>query len=82
MALNIKNGEVVQLIRKLARERDVDLTEAVRLAVVHELAVNPGARESRLRRMSAISRRIAALPVLDARSPDQILGYDETGLPT
>jgi antitoxin VapB len=82
MALNIKNGEVVELIRKLARERDVDLTEAVRLAVVHELAGKPGARESRLRRMSAISRRIAALPVLDARSPDQILGYDETGLTT
>jgi len=29
----------------------------------------------------AIGRRCAALPDLDRRSPDEILGYDEVGLP-
>jgi antitoxin VapB len=30
----------------------------------------------------AIGRRCAALPDLDPRSPDELLGYDENGLPT
>jgi len=28
-----------------------------------------------------IQREVARLPVLDDRSPDEILGYDEAGLP-
>lgn len=28
-----------------------------------------------------VGRRVAALPVLDERSADEILGYDENGLP-
>jgi antitoxin VapB len=32
-------------------------------------------------RMMAISDRFAAYPVLDARSPDEIIGYDEFGVP-
>jgi antitoxin VapB len=30
----------------------------------------------------AIGRHFSSLPVLDPRSPDEILGYDENGLPT
>lgn len=29
-----------------------------------------------------ILRRVDSLPILDPRSPDEILGYDENGLPT
>jgi antitoxin VapB len=32
--------------------------------------------------MEAMQRRLSALPVLDHRSPDDIIGYDEDGLPT
>ncbi|MDQ3485116.1 MAG: type II toxin-antitoxin system VapB family antitoxin, partial [Actinomycetota bacterium] len=32
--------------------------------------------------IEAIARRCAALPILDPRSPDEILGYDEHGLAT
>jgi hypothetical protein len=32
-------------------------------------------------RMMAISERFAAYPVLDSRSPDEIIGYDEFGVP-
>jgi antitoxin VapB len=42
--------------------------------------------QSRTRSLSeellAIGRRCAALPELDPRAPDEILGYDENGLPT
>jgi antitoxin VapB len=32
--------------------------------------------------LRAIRKRSAGLPVLDPRSPDEILGYDDRGLPT
>jgi antitoxin VapB len=34
-----------------------------------------------LEQLHEIARRVKALPVLDARTPDEILGYDENGLP-
>lgn len=33
------------------------------------------------RSVDAIARRIAALPVLDHRTEDEILGYDQFGVP-
>lgn len=38
-------------------------------------------QEEKRARIEEISRRSAALPVLDKRSEDEILGYDENGLP-
>jgi antitoxin VapB len=32
--------------------------------------------------LMTIVRRYASRPVIDARSPDEIIGYDERGLPT
>jgi antitoxin VapB len=32
--------------------------------------------------LMAIARHCASLPVYDGRTPDEILGYDEDGLPT
>jgi antitoxin VapB len=34
-----------------------------------------------LRRLREISDRCAALPLLDPRTPDEIIGYDEFGIP-
>ncbi len=81
MAINIKNAQVEQAIRKLAAQLGVDLTEAVERAVTHELARNVRVQEARLYRMKAIAERVAALPVRDARTNEEILGYDERGLP-
>jgi hypothetical protein len=39
------------------------------------------ARESILPAIREIQNRLAELPVLDSRSPDEILGYGEDGLP-
>lgn len=82
MAISIKNLDVEQAIRQLAREMGVDLTEAVEIAVKHELARTSHDTEARLARMQAIVDRVAALPILDNRSNEEILGYDEQGLPS
>ena len=80
MGLNIKNPEVVGLIRQLARARNVDMTEAIRGAVERDLALERDRVESRLRKMRVISDRIAAMPDLYSGSVDDLL-YDEHGLP-
>jgi len=81
MAINIKNPEVEESIRKLARTMGVDLTEAVGSAVTHELERRTVNSATRLAKMKAIADRVAALPIRDVRTDDEILGYDEVGLP-
>jgi antitoxin VapB len=81
--LNIKDPETDRLARRLARLTGESLTEAVRTAVEERLE-----REERHRskpsveQLMAIVRRYASRPVIDDRSPDEIVGYDERGLPT
>ncbi len=41
----------------------------------------PTTAEERIAAMRRIAARVAKLPVLDDRSPDELLGYDESGLP-
>ena len=82
MALNIKNPKTDHLVRRLAALTGESLTEAVQVAVRDRLA-----REERCRgrasaeHLLAIARRYAARPVRDDRPADEILGYDERGLP-
>jgi antitoxin VapB len=83
MALNIKDPNVHELARRLAERRGITLTAAVRQALDEALA-NSGPRprlDARRERLDAIARHCAALPVRDSRPADEILGYDEDGLP-
>ncbi len=87
MALSIKNREVESLARELARISGKPITEAVRDSLKRELErarviaqVTPKAGLAE--RLMAIGREVAAMPVLDDRTPDEILGYDENGLPS
>jgi antitoxin VapB len=41
----------------------------------------PGRKPSRLAAILAIAEESATRPLLDPRSPDEIIGYDEHGLP-
>lgn len=41
----------------------------------------PPRRKGDFETLLAIARRAASLPVLDPRTPDEIIGYDEFGLP-
>ncbi|MGD0902382.1 MAG: type II toxin-antitoxin system VapB family antitoxin [Terracidiphilus sp.] len=85
MALSIKAPEADRLARQLAAATGETITVAVIVSMRERLA-----REERKRRfgrslaseLMAIGRHCASLPVLDPRSSDEILGYDENGLPT
>jgi antitoxin VapB len=83
MALNIRNKETERLAEAVARLTGETKTEAVRLALRDRL--ERLRRERSARRLAdeldEIARHCARLPVKDARTPDQILGYDERGLP-
>ena len=83
MALSIKHPEADRLARELANATGETLTEAIINALRERLRRERGrVRPPRLRdEIRAIRQRCAALPVKDYRSPDQILGYDERGLP-
>jgi len=44
---------------------------------------SPNQEVERTRRaLDEILRRVDSLPVLDSRSPDEIIGYDRNGVPT
>jgi antitoxin VapB len=83
VALSIKNEETERLARELAKKTGLSITEAIKTALREQLARQEGKRSaSRVRdELLAIGRRCAALPDLDRRSPEEILGYDEIGLP-
>lgn len=83
MALNIRNPEAERLAEELARLTGGTKTQAVIQALRDRLA---RLRRERARRpladeLDEIARHCASLPVLDPRSADEILGYDERGLP-
>ena len=84
MALSIKNPEADRLVRQIAGLTGETLTAAVVTALRQRLervqAQNSG--RSLADELDEIAIRCAALPVLDPRSPQEILGYDEHGLPT
>ena len=81
MSLNIKARRVHELARQLAERRGTTLTSAVEAALEEALARSrqPGGRV--LDRLDAISRHCARLPRHDRRTADEILGYDDHGLP-
>ena len=83
MALNIRNSETEKRAEALATLTGETKTEAVTRALRDRLA--RVRREQSRRRLAdeldAIARHCAALPVLDARRAEQIIGYDEQGVP-
>ena len=85
MALNIRDPEAQELARELAAATGETMTQAVIKALRERLErLRSGqlvSRRERAARLMAHGRRFAALPVLDPRSPDQLVGYDEAGLP-
>jgi antitoxin VapB len=83
MALSIKHPEADRLARELATVTGETLTDAIIAALRERLRREQGRpRQPGLRdEIRAIRQRCAALPVKDHRSPEEILGYDDKGLP-
>lgn len=83
MPLNIKNEEAERLARLVAREADETVTEAIAQALRERLARLRARRSAdhQLDRVLELGHQCAALPDLDPRTPDEILGYDASGVP-
>lgn len=85
MALSIKNPETERLARELANVTGESLTEAVTQALRDRLvreAGHNGDREQLRAEIRRIQDEFQRLPILDDRTPDEIIGYDEHGLPS
>ena len=83
MALSLKDKETDRLAREGAALTGETLTDAIRKALAERLERERLRRGGTLRladRLMEIGRHCAALPDLDPRSPDEIIGYDETGM--
>jgi antitoxin VapB len=83
MALSIKDPKTERLARNLAQLTGESITTATRRAIEERLRRVAGRsrRAALLDEMAEIRRRWSAMPVVDDRTPDEILGYDEHGLP-
>ena len=84
MGLNIKDEETDRLAREVAKLAGETITEAVKRSLAERAATLKAKRRdaSLVDDLMEIGRRCAALPVRDARSADEIVGYDENGLPS
>lgn len=86
MALNIKDPETDRLARQLAELTGESITSALRQALQARIESVQGTRRRESARTSAVLDEVAARgrarAVLDPRTPDEIIGYDESGLPS
>lgn len=83
MALNLRNPVAEKLASELARQTGETKTEAVIKALrdrLDRLRREKGNRPL-IEELEEIALHCASLPVLDSRPADEILGYDEHGLP-
>jgi antitoxin VapB len=83
VALSIKDPSTERLARMLAERTGETLTVATRRALEERLRRlgDTTRRAALLEDLKGIRQRWSAMPVLDPRSADEIIGYDEHGLP-
>ena len=83
MALNIRNSEAEKLAEALAKFTGETKTEAVTQALRDRLARVRRERTGRslADELDEIALHCSRLPLQDPRTSDEILGYDEHGLP-
>ncbi|MEE4379393.1 MAG: type II toxin-antitoxin system VapB family antitoxin [Candidatus Competibacteraceae bacterium] len=84
MALNIRNPETEQLAETLAKLTGETKTQAVTQALRDRLERVHRRRAGRrlADELDEIAAHCASLPVLDERDSNEILGYDENGMPS
>jgi len=81
MALNIKDPVTDRLARELARRMDTSITEALKTALEERLARTEPRMDVIWGDVLAIIERGRLRAVVDGRSPNEIIGYDEHGIP-
>ena len=81
--MNIKDEEIDRLAREVAERAGEGPTEAIRIALqerLQRLTVRQGAATQR-EKLYEILRRVDALPRKTDLTDDEILDYDEQGIP-
>lgn len=83
MALSIKSLETERLAREIAAKTGESLTGTIQKALEErrERLKQQRGRQILTRQLDEILHRVDQLPVVDSRSAEEILGYDENGLP-
>ena len=83
MALSIKSIETERLAREIAGKTGESITGAIQKALEERLDKLKREKQSRslTTQLDEILRRFDEIPDLDSRPPDEIIGYDENGLP-
>jgi antitoxin VapB len=83
MAISLKDPETDRLARAVAALTGETLTAAIRKALAERLEreqLKRGEAVDFVARLREVGEHLASLPVCDPRSPDEIVGYDETGM--
>ncbi len=83
MALSIKNDTTERLARLVADETGESITQAIQTSLAERWEKLTRHRRERMvgREIEELLRRVDALPTLDTRSSEEIINYDEHGLP-
>jgi antitoxin VapB len=83
MALSIQNKKAEKLAREVASQSGETITQAITRASEERLERMRGRRTAADTTVEIlkIARRRSQLPDKDARIPEEILGYDDIGVP-
>jgi antitoxin VapB len=83
MPLSIKNEATERLARQVAGETGESLTEAIQTSLAErwERLKRRRKRNVLTGQIEDLLRRVDALPTLDSRPENEILGYGEDGVP-
>lgn len=82
MALSIKSDEADRLARRLAEATGETITQAILVALRERLDRElQGTEIGIAERLGRLAEDALALPIVDARPADELVGYDELGLP-
>jgi antitoxin VapB len=82
MTVLIKDEEADRMIRQLAERTGETITDAVKNAVSERLAKTPLSEQeiaARRAKLQAILAKLDAMPTVDHRTPDEIIGYNDKG---
>ena len=82
--LNIKDPEAHAMAAELARRTGQSLTQVVKDALRDRLnreKAHSSDQQRLVQRVLELAKRASSRPVLDPRSADEILDYDELGIP-
>lgn len=80
--MNTRSAKVDELAQRLARLTGEDIETALERAIEERLSRVAAPAADRKAALASFFERTVGLPVLDARSADEILGYDRLGLPS